>query len=72
MNENLKQLVEQAGYYPDECDSIRPNFHDVERDRYMKFSQLLVEQCAQIVQNAVDHRIPASEYPTLIRQHFSG
>ena len=29
-----------------------------------------VDECVRVVQNAVEHRIPASEYADLIRKHF--
>lgn len=70
MNKNLKTLLEQAGYYPDQCDPIKPNFHDVEKLRYLPFTDILMEYCANIVQDCVDLRIPASEYPNIIRNHF--
>ena len=30
----------------------------------------IVDQCATVIQDLVDHRIPASEYPARLRQHF--
>lgn len=40
-------------------------------DRFAKtFSDLLVRECAQAVQDMVDLRIPASEYPDRLKEHF--
>jgi hypothetical protein len=35
-----------------------------------KFAELIVRECAGVVQNAVDHREPASTYVDKIKQHF--
>jgi RNA processing factor Prp31 len=35
-----------------------------------EFVQLIVEECASIVEDAVDHREPASTYVDKINQHF--
>ena len=35
-----------------------------------KFAELIVQECANIVTDAVDHREPASTYADKIRQHF--
>lgn len=70
MNTNLKTLLEQAGYYPDLCDPIRPNFHNIEKIRYMKFSELMVEYCANLMQEAADLNVHPSEYPEILRNRF--
>lgn len=35
-----------------------------------KFMELIVQECIDIVNDAVDHREPASTYANKIRQHF--
>ena len=35
-----------------------------------KFAELIVEECANIVADAVNHREPASTYVDKIKQHF--
>jgi len=35
-----------------------------------RFAQLIVQECAGIVADAVDHREPASTYVDKIKQHF--
>ena len=34
------------------------------------FAELIVRECAITVQDFVDHRIPASEYPERLKKHF--
>lgn len=36
------------------------------------FANLIIEKCISIVDDAVTHRIPASEYTSIIREHFKG
>ena len=33
-----------------------------------KFAELVVEECASMVQDCVDRRVPASEYPDHLKQ----
>jgi hypothetical protein len=35
-----------------------------------KFAELIIRECASIVENAVDHREPASTYVNKIKEHF--
>ncbi len=34
------------------------------------FAELIVKECARVVEDAVDHREPASTYVNKIKQHF--
>ena len=36
----------------------------------LEFARLIVEICADIVEDGVDHREPASTYSSKIREHF--
>ena len=36
----------------------------------MKFAELIIKECADIVADAVDHREPASTYVSKIKEHF--
>jgi hypothetical protein len=36
----------------------------------VKFAELIVRKCAEVVTGAVDHREPASTYADKIKQHF--
>ena len=63
MNEQIRQLAEQAGWMMgDEVEGFNI--------RLDKFAELIVRECADVVQNAVDHREPASTYVDKIKQHF--
>ena len=65
MNERIKQLLNQAGIYqPDRFDAIDGS------NQMEKFAELLVTKCAETVQDFVDHRFPASEYPVRLRRYF--
>lgn len=39
-------------------------------DELKRFAELIIKDCANIVQDSVDQRIPASEYPGIIKKHF--
>lgn len=67
MNERIKLLAEQAdivfGHYNNNeviCSAI-----DI-----TKFAELIVKECAGIVEDAVNHREPASTYVDKIKEHF--
>jgi hypothetical protein len=61
MNERIKQLLEQAGitYAVMPKDTV-----------YEKFAELIVQDCMDVVNDAVDHREPASTYVGKIKEHF--
>lgn len=66
MNKNLQRLAEQATRKYDRLGSEIPFAQpDLEL-----FAKSIAQECAVLVQTCVDHRIPASEYPNLIREHF--
>jgi hypothetical protein len=35
-----------------------------------KFAELIVRECAETIQDFVDHRFPASEYPVRLKRYF--
>ena len=35
-----------------------------------KFAKLIVQECAETIQDFVDHRFPASEYPVRLKRYF--
>ena len=37
---------------------------------YEKFAELIVRECMGVVEDAVNHREPASTYVSKIREHF--
>ena len=75
MNERIKLLAEQAGYYlydlteTHECKTVETDSTD-EWITLEKFAELIIRGCAEVVTDAVDHREPASTYVDKIKQHF--
>jgi len=61
VNTMIKNLALEAG------GSHYPNVNTMQLER---FYQLVVCECARIVQDLVDHGVPASEYPDRIKEHF--
>ena len=57
MNERIKELAIQAAEFVEE-NSVNWTPQDFEQ----KFAQLIVRECASIVEDAVTHREPASTY----------
>jgi hypothetical protein len=62
MNERIKELAVQANVLEIE--------HYDNESELQKFAELIIRECASIVENAVDHREPASTYVNKIKQHF--
>ncbi len=64
MNERILQLA--ASHFPRDGEgniSATP-------EMIIEFAELIVRECAFIVEDAVDHREPASTYVDKIKQHF--
>ncbi len=59
MNERIKELAEES----------YNEFYNVHIDLEL-FAELIVQECSNIVADAVDHREPASTYVEKIKQHF--
>ena len=71
MNKRIFELAKQADLI--QWDSLpsgarTPDHKSVVKAR--KFAELIVRECAGVVQNAVDHREPASTYVDKIKEHF--
>ena len=65
MNERIKELAEQAW----NATAVSPDFgHPVSFAE--KLAELVVQECVDIIADAVDHREPASTYVGRIKQHF--
>lgn len=61
MNNRIQELLELTGV----TYSVMP------RDTvYEKLGELIIKECIEIVENAVDHREPASTYADKILEHF--
>lgn len=68
MNDTLIQkLMEQATEWM--TDTGKHNYKVPNFSKYT-FADLLVKECVTKLQDCIDRRIPASEYPEIIRKHF--
>jgi hypothetical protein len=70
MNTVIRQLARRAG---DLAQAQVPDLRDIpvyNHVRDLEFAQLIVQECADIIADAVDHREPASTYVDKIKQHF--
>lgn len=43
----------------------------VDEEYDVNFAEIIVKECANIIQDFVDHRFPASEYPSRLKQYFN-
>ena len=61
MNERIKELIAQAGFFPTELTQVGPSVE--------KFAELIVRECAEQVKNlrVNDYGISGAE---IIREHF--
>ena len=67
MNERIEQLERQA------TETVKCGLNGTstaESFNRKKFAELIVRECASIVEDAVNHREPASTYVDKIKQHF--
>jgi hypothetical protein len=64
MNDQIDKLMVKAGAYFGGEGVDYSNFDP------KKFAELIVKECASIVEDAVNHREPASTYVDKIKQHF--
>ena len=62
MNNRIRELAKQSGLIQYDSDG--------KMEEAEKFAELIVRECAGIVEDAVNHREPASTYVDKIKQHF--
>jgi len=77
MNERIRELAGQAGFTVARGWGLKDSVpEDVfianvcVSNEMKKLAQLIVQECADIVADAVTHREPASTYVDKIKQHF--
>ncbi len=66
MNEQIKEFSNQAGLVASATYVRGPDAIWL-REYNKKFAELLIKECALIIQDFVDHRLPASEYPKRLK-----
>ena len=67
MNERIRELERQA------TETVKCGLNGTsttESFNRKKFAELIVRECAGVVEGAVNHREPASTYVDKIKQHF--
>jgi hypothetical protein len=67
MNERIKNLIDEASL---NYVTGRKNTFYIKED-FCVFTELVVKECAGFIQDLVDQRIPASEYPDRLKQYFN-
>jgi len=71
MKTKSKTLVKALRHMNEEIESsIIAEAADRIEELEAKVSELIVRECSIIIQDFVDHRIPASEYPNRLKDHF--
>jgi ribulose bisphosphate carboxylase small subunit len=65
MNNQIRLLVEQAGFTVEDG-----HIQSLSNKQIKKLIELIVRECMDIIDEAVDQREPASTYTTKIEQHF--
>jgi hypothetical protein len=65
MNERIRELASQAFVITTDGKISYVSDYMVE-----KFAESLVKECAEVTQDFVDHRFPASEYPIRLKRYF--
>ena len=68
MNKRIHALMEQAMELVDPY-ALEGEFGPRQLNE-VKFAELIVQECAETVQDFVDHRFPASEYPNRLKRYF--
>jgi hypothetical protein len=67
MNKHIDDLLYHSGLTAQGCWDELGTY---EQEAIEKFAELIVRKCAETVQDFVDHRFPASEYPVRLRRYF--
>jgi hypothetical protein len=69
MNKRIIEIAQEvfSFKYKTAPNELNPGHH---MDHIHLFAELIVKECAGIVESAVDHREPASSYVGRIKEHF--
>lgn len=70
MNERIRELAVQAGAMEVKHNTNIPEALSLNGEEIKNFAMLIIRECALTVQDFVDHRFPASEYPSRLKKHF--
>lgn len=61
MNEQINYLLDQAKLTP---------VQEMFESELQKFADLLVCECSGVIQDFVTLRVPASQYPSMLKKYF--
>lgn len=67
MNERIRELTAQTDVW---CDQYWYGHQLYNQKWEEKFAELIIQECAETIQDFVDHRFPASEYPDRLKKYF--
>ena len=67
MNEQIAKLANECGFDIDKTGTFG-NYSEMHR--LEKFAELIVRECMLVIEDAVDHREPASTYVAKLADHF--
>ena len=62
MNERIRELIEQAGFFPTELTQVGPSVE--------KFAELIVRECAVALTPMLRDMVSRGQAYDLIKQHF--
>lgn len=63
MNKLIKEVLSRTDMAADELNNM-------DNPALEKFAELLVCECAGVIQDFVTLRVPASQYPAMLKQYF--
>jgi tryptophan synthase beta subunit len=70
MNKRVDELWSRAAEAVAACPGGNSNSWEAQVNFMHKFAELLVQECAGVIADAVEGREPASTYVEKIREHF--
>ena len=70
MNERILELMTKAGFDVEKLRMYPGGWPREDLLVLQDFAELIVRECVSIVEDAVNHREPASTYVDKIREHF--
>ena len=73
MKEHIEQYLKQhfcRDYFNSYGETVEDDHYFMYREEVDGLIELIVRECSAIVQDCVDRRVPASEYPDVLKQSF--
>lgn len=73
MNERIKELAEESGVFHCVNNETQKRYFVpewIETEDIEYFVKVIINDCIGIIDDSVNHRIPASEYSNILKEHF--